>query len=466
MNNFKNHEEFQNNVISRKPKKRNTNVDYSESNLQPEYGNIYQENQSQFSIFIASEKIQNFINAEKSDRLKNYSPVKHILAVGTLGMSYYEMVSGYKIENSIDFRLDKALKFQEGTGKEAHKKYCGIKKTCTDMTHDDYIPDRFQALIQWEGEEYVNELWISPLSVTDTRMGILLLMQCVAYRNCTPEEVMQEAISHYNKNYKPMIDVKTCDYIHTMFDSTCGHRANSNLGLFLGRYLQALYYNDSKNFLVFTNEEDTQVMDEQKIVENQFLDVKKDDITNPSLKRIKTNHGNKELIKYDYENYYRRKGSFFSKKKKMEIKRQSFEDRLCVQKTLRQLKVFVKNNIGVKLAKVDFLKEFQRMDQYNQILKVKGCWFEFRGCGFCKINRYTEFRGNSVVIRLAEIYSKFHMLPLKKGKIPEISFREDPFLKDKEDEFFEFFQYQVENENKEKKKAGRKKGLKILGKLD
>jgi len=106
------------------------------------------------------------------------------------------------------------------------------------------------------------------------------------------------------------------------------------------------------------------------------------------------------------------------------------------------------------------------MDQYNQILKFKGCWFEFRGCGFCKINRYTEFRGNSVVIRLAEIYSKFHMLPLKKGKIPEISFKEDPFLKDKEDEFFEFFQYQVEKENKEKKKAGRKRGVKIVGKLD
>jgi len=158
MDNYKNHEEFQNNVISRKPRKRNTNVDYSDSNLQVEYGNIFPEKQSQFSNFIALDKIQEFIKAEKSDRLKNYYPVKHILAVGKIGMSYYEMVSGYKIESSIDIQLDKALKFQKGTGKEAHKKYCGIEKTCTDMTQDDYIPDRFQALIQWEGEEYENEL--------------------------------------------------------------------------------------------------------------------------------------------------------------------------------------------------------------------------------------------------------------------------------------------------------------------
>ena len=161
MDKNKDNEEFQKNIISKIPRKRNTIIDYSDSNLQPEFDSIFPEKQSQFSTFIASEKIQDFIKAETSDRLKHYYPAKHILAVGTLGMSYHEMVKGYKIESSINIRLDDALKFRKGTGKEKNKKFCGIEKTCTDKNRDDYIPDRLQALIQWEGEEYEKAKWIS-----------------------------------------------------------------------------------------------------------------------------------------------------------------------------------------------------------------------------------------------------------------------------------------------------------------
>jgi len=62
-------------------------------------------------------------------------------------MSYHEMVSGYKIESSINIRLDDAVKFQKGFGKEKSKKYCGIEKTCKDKNRDDYFPDRLQARV-------------------------------------------------------------------------------------------------------------------------------------------------------------------------------------------------------------------------------------------------------------------------------------------------------------------------------
>ena len=58
------------------------------------------------------------------------------------------------------------------------------------------------------------------------------------------------------------------------------------------------------------------------------------------------------------------------------------------------------------------------------------------------------------------------MLHLKKGKIQEVCFREDPFLKDIEGESFDFFQNELVRTNEDKNKPGRKRGLSIVEKLD
>ena len=50
---------------------------------------------------------------------------------------------------------------------------------------------------------------------------------------------------------------------------------------------------------------------------------------------------------------------------------------MCIRAILIEHKIYVRDNIAVKLAKVNFKENYESMVDYNAILFPLGCWFEF-----------------------------------------------------------------------------------------
>ena len=117
---------------------------------------------------------------------------------------------------------------------------------------------------------------------------------------------------------------------------------------------------------------------------------------------------------------------------------------MCISEILTEHKIYFRDNIAAKLAKVNFKENYESMIDYNAILFPLGCWFEFLGSGIKKIDRLSEFFGNALVIKKAENVSRFHMVPIRKRKIEEEIFRRDKILKDSEGCLFTYYQYKFQ----------------------
>ena len=203
-------------------------------------------------------------------------------------------------------------------------------------------------------------------------------------------------------------------------------------------------------------------MEEDDIVENQFFKIKDEEVNNAQTEVVNTQFSNKNLIKYDYSKQHIGPKTFLGKNRKKTIKINAMKDEMCIRETLKQHKICVKDNIAIKLAKVNFKENYETMEEYNAILFPLGCFFEYLGAGFGKINTLTEFNGNVLVINKENNLQKFHMIHLRKMRIEEDTFRQDSLFKDSEECFFSFYLYELHKLNRNAKPRGRQRGEKLL----
>ena len=150
---------------------------------------------------------------------------------------------------------------------------------------------------------------------------------------------------------------------------------------------------------------------------------------------------------------------------KKQVKVDAMAEQMCIRETLKYHKIFIKNNIAVKLLKLNFREECEEMKKYNEILLPFRCRFEFLGAGFGRINRYTEFTGNALVVKKADSNSRYHMIHVRKRKIEEETFQKDEMLRNFEGDFFVYFQYILHKDKQEPKSRGKKKGVKVISKI-
>ena len=208
-----------------------------------------------------------------------------------------------------------------------------------------------------------------------------------------------------------------------------------------------------------------EVVNEKDVINNPFVNLTKDEIDETNADTMTTCLSNNELLKYDYTEKHIGSRTFMGKSLKKKIKMESFKDEMCIKKTLKEFKICIKNNIAVKLAKVNFRDDYATMNQYNKILEPHGCWFYFLGKGLGKITRLTEFIGDVLVVRKVSGNSTFHKVPLSKRKIEEETFDDDVILKNSEGEFFYYFQYELCKIELKKNKRGRQLGLTNINNL-
>jgi len=426
---------------------------------------LIRDNEEQFQEFENIPMVYEWVNLETSERRNEYYPVKQILAVSPIGSSLSEMIFGYKRPKQFKFKIDDSLTFSKGNNVNGDKKHWKIVKANRDKFDENYLKDELMVLLLWNIKKYSNTFWIVPLSFADTRQAFLLLYNCLAFRKTTEEKVFKAAQKHYNDHYLPEITDRDLEQLKEHHQKTCGHSFNGNIEIFNKNNLSAIYVSKNKRFLVFEEDENVEIVDEKKVVNNPFFDITQEEVDETQAETISTQFSNKELIKYDYSKKHVGPRTFLGKNKKKQVKIDAMSDQMCIRKTLRYHRIFIKNNIAVKLLKLNFREECEEMKKYNEILLPFRCRFEFLGAGFGRINRLTEFIGNVVVVKKADHNSRYHMIHVRKRKIEEQTFQECEMLRKFEGDFFVYFQYILHKDKQEPKSRGRKKGVKIINKI-
>ena len=224
----------------------------------------------------------------------------------------------------------------------------------------------------------------------------------------------------------------------------------------------AKYINKHGKFLVFQDDFNLEIIEEKAILGNSFFDLSKEKYCKIKPKEIRTKLKNIELLKYDFTVKHIGRRRFHDRNLKKKIKLSNFSDKLCIRDTLKSKKVHIKNEIAVKLSKINFKKNSETMEEYNKILEEYGCKFEFLCCGIKKVNRYCDFEGNVVILKRTGAANKYHMLPLRKSKIQEDCFEKDEVLKGNEHQEFYVYEYDLVIQERTQKKRGRQKGSKII----
>ena len=89
------------------------------------------------------------MNSETTVRNREYYPVKQILAVSVLGLSYSEMISGFEGPEGIKVKLDATLKYVKSLGADIGIKYWKIEKAYQNRNSADFIVDYFMVNCQF-----------------------------------------------------------------------------------------------------------------------------------------------------------------------------------------------------------------------------------------------------------------------------------------------------------------------------
>ena len=99
-------------------------------------------NDEKFQIFNDIEWVRDWVNAETMVREWKYFPLKQIIAVCTIGMSFDDVIEGWESPKHTKLELDTALKFTNSKSRKEDKKFLKINKATTNSKDFNFIEDK------------------------------------------------------------------------------------------------------------------------------------------------------------------------------------------------------------------------------------------------------------------------------------------------------------------------------------
>ena len=420
-----------------------------------EFGNV-----EDLEKFMKIDSVLDFVTAEKKKRKDLYYQVRYIIAIAPLGTSYFDMTYGYGTSSFENFELDKVLMFKESKSRQEPKFHKKIEKRNKESFSEGYLLDKFQALVCWEDEEYSNTPLIVPLSFCDKRSSIIYMLDCPIITDCSLEEVLINAMTHYNRYYNPAITQGDLNNINSLYKSNVGKMDCDEFILFEQKFLKAYLYNGSTNYLLFNNGIHYKIIEEKEALSHPEVDFSWAKVRDRKLDSIKSPYKNKDLMIRAYKRSNKRMKLRMSRNMKKMIKETSWQNSYCIKHTFANKKVYFKNNVAKKLSIIDFKNEFKTMTSFNKIIGKFNRRLVFSQCCHQKISTKSHFAADILIIKNPNTYSSFHMIPLRKGKI-EVETFDTPYFKSRgEEDVFLVYEYNLEKIENEIEKVYKKGGQK------